>query len=392
MNWTSTEWMLPSRKWARDARYWKTVPHGPMALLVTGIFFLFASFGLLMTIISVVAVPVSSAMILAALCGLYAVGLAYAGFRANLKLMLVVIAVQIVSLFLYARFMGASAPLSSSARDFAILQHRLSIEGWLALAFMLLAYILITMFIQREGQRVFGPIAEMKLATEVHRALVPSFSRLVGGFEICGASMPSGEMGGDLVDIIEEGPRWIAYLADVSGHGVPAGMIMAMVKSATRMGATADITPSTLLCNLNRVLASSCAPNTFVTFACIAGGADSSLQFSLAGHLPILRYRKRLGTVEEHSVPNLPLGVLPDAKFEAAGIECEPGDILVVLTDGMTEVSDAHGQELGMEPLKSVLLLSADAPLEKIMMALRARSLQHGKQLDDQSLLLLRRC
>src|ERR1041385_1031584 len=174
-------------------------------------------------------------------------------------------------------------------------------------------------------------------------------------------------MGGDLVDVVEGSPFWMAYVADVSGHGVSAGMIMAMVKSGTRMGTTAagrqDL--SALLSNLNRVLASLSADNTFITFACVAGAGGPDLQFALAGHLPVLHYRKRLGVVEERSVSNLPLAVFDGTRLESANISCEVGDVLAIVTDGLTEASDKQDHELGLEPFKAVLLESATAPLEQ---------------------------
>src|SRR5258708_4945330 len=180
------------------------------------------------------------------------------------------------------------------------------------------AYSLVVTFIRKEGARFFGQMAEVRLAGEVHRALVPEISWRKDGFEIYGSSVPNGQMGGDLVDVVEGKAGWLAYVADVCGHGVPAGMVMAMVKSAARMGATEGTIVTGLLPNLNRVMASVSAPNMFVTFACIAGNSSSDLQFSLAGHLPILHYHKKTGTVEERTIANLPLAISPDAQLDTA--------------------------------------------------------------------------
>jgi sigma-B regulation protein RsbU (phosphoserine phosphatase) len=231
----------------------------------------------------------------------------------------------------------------------------------------------------------------MKLAAEVHQALVPVVSRRIGGFEIYGASVPSGQVGGDLVDVIDRDHEWLAYVGDVSGHGVPAGMIMAMVKSAARMGNVQGEGISAFLADLNRVLLSVSAPNVFVTFACLTSSDHGCVRFALAGHLPVLHYRKQLQTVEERLVANLPLAIVPDARFDAAAIECETGDVLAVLTDGLTESADRKGHELGLEPLKALLLQCAGQSLEQIAGALRNRSLEQGKQLDDQTVLLVRR-
>jgi serine phosphatase RsbU (regulator of sigma subunit) len=272
-----------------------------------------------------------------------------------------------------------------------VVTHRLTVEGMFGMFCILVSYSMLTAFIRKEGVRVFGAMAEVRLATEVHQALVPALKQCIGEFEFCGASVPSGQIGGDLVDVMEHGNEWTAYVADVSGHGVPAGMIMAMVKSAARMGSSNGTNLSGFLADLNRVLLSVSAPNVFVTFACISGSAGSNIQFALAGHLPILHYRKRLQSLEERMVSNLPLAIVADTQFEAANIECEDGDLLAILTDGFTEAADSHGQELGLEPLKEILLKSATHPLEQIVTELRNRALAQGKQVDDQTVLLVRR-
>jgi phosphoserine phosphatase RsbU/P len=146
-----------------------------------------------------------------------------------------------------------------------------------------------------------------------------------------------------------------------------------------------------LLTDLNRVLASVSAPNMFVTFACIAGDSGPTVNFSLAGHPPVLHYRQASRTVQEHTVSNLPLAISPDSQFETSTIDCEAGDILAIVTDGLTEAADDRGHEVGLEPLKAVLLELAQAPLPELMTALRGKALQQGKQVDDQTVLLVRR-
>ncbi len=388
---TPMQWLGMRGKWAEDAKYWKIVPPASMVVLLAGIFCLFASFGLVITMVSAADTPIGPALIMSFMTGCFGMGFAYAGFSASLKMIIAVALVEVVSLVLFSWLLAGSPSLSASVRDLSLLRNRLRLEGVLSMALIVLGFVLMTAFIRKEGLRVFGPMMEIKLATEVHRALVPSISRQICCFEICGASVPSGAMGGDLVDLIANGGHWFAYVADVCGHGVPAGTIMAMVKSAVRMGSSDMTNLSALLSSLNRVLASSCEPNTFVTFACVSGGDSPSLQVSLAGHLPILHYRKRLHIVEERSVPNLPLAVLKDARFEISSIDCENGDLLAVVTDGLTEATDAQGQELGLEPLKRAILASADVPLPDLLLLLRDIALRRGKQLDDQTLLLVRR-
>jgi serine phosphatase RsbU (regulator of sigma subunit) len=385
--------MIPPQiaRWHKAGKYWRTIPRGAFILLLTGIACVFTACGLLQGLIDVKQTSLSTALIQALQSAIFGTALAWAALRVHVKWMIGIIILQLITIHfrsgLPGRKMGA---LGTSLRDSDLLQQRIHIEAVLATLFILAGYSLFITFMRKEGLRVFGPMTEIRLATETQSTLVPPIALTIGVFEFHGASVSSGAVGGDLVDVIEEHPCWLGYVADVSGHGVAAGMIMAMVKSATRMGMAVGSDIPALLFNLNRVLISSCTPNTFVTFASISGNGGNRVEFSLAGHLPILHYRRATETVEEHLVSNLPLGVVPDAKFEMASIDCGPGDLLVVLTDGLTEVSDAGGHELGLAPLKSILRDSAGAPLSEVMAALRDRALQHGEQFDDQTALLLR--
>ena len=129
----------------------------------------------------------------------------------------------------------------------------------------------------------------------------------------------------------------------------------------------------------------------FVTCAYLQSDGGTTLRFSLAGHLPILHFQAASGTVVEHSVLNFPLALFPQREFATSEIQCSPGDVLVVLTDGLTEVFDRNGTELGLEPLKRALRESAAEPLEQISLSLQRTARQHGTQSDDQTMLIVRR-
>ncbi len=379
-------------KWERNAEYWRTLPPASNLQLMLGVFFLFTSFGLAMAFINRTWVYVPLTFLTAFISGAFSVAWALAGFRRIIWLMFILFPLQMGTYILLGTLTTPHlTPFEQMDFSRDVVTHRLTVEGMFGMFCILISYSMLTAFIRKEGIRVFGAMAEVRLATEVHQALVPALAQRIGEFEFCGASVPSGQIGGDLVDLREHDGKWTAYVADVSGHGVPAGMIMAMVKSAARMGSNNGAGLPTFLAELNRVLLSVSSSNVFVTFACINGAAGGSIQFSLAGHLPILHYHKRLQTVEERTVSNLPLAIVADTQFEAANIECENGDLLAILTDGLTEAADSVGQELGLEPLKEVLLKSAAQPLQQIVTELRNRALAQGKQVDDQTVLLVRR-
>jgi len=384
--------MAPQERWAQAARYWQIVPRKSYVVLLTGIFCLFVALGYVITFLSDLWLHFGWASLSALASGVFAVGYAHAGFRRVIWLMVLLLPVQFLTMGYISNLANKYIrPITAADLTRETVQGRLRIEGAIMMFMIIGGYMLIVYFVRAEGLRVFGPLTEVRLAREVHQRLVPEIARRIGGYEIYGISVPSGQVGGDLVDVIQNGKTWIAYVADVCGHGVPAGMVMAMVKSAAHSSSSEQPSLAAFLSQLNSVLKELSAPNDFVTFACVAGDGGPEVQFSIAGHHPILHFRKKAGVVEERSVSNPPLAVFSGPDFSIASMECDEGDIVVVVTDGLTEAADKNGRELGLEPLKSVLLQSADAPLRATAQALRDAALRQGKQVDDQTVLLVRR-
>jgi len=103
-----------------------------------------------------------------------------------------------------------------------------------------------------------------------------------------------------------------------------------------------------------------------------------------------MRYCSQRRSICEYASQNLPLGILPEQEFAADRLECDSGDVLLLLTDGFSEVFDVNGAELGLEPIKGAFLKVADRPLPEIFESLRSLSLRFGKQEDDQTILLVR--
>lgn len=383
--------------WTEGAKYWRTIPRGSTVRMFAGVFLLFTAFGLVTTFFSDSWLYVPWAILIALISGIFAIGWAYAGFRRVLPLLFVLLPLQFVANGVAMHFMAKhKSPLTEAQLTLQSIESRLKIEAVVMMFTIVGSYMLIVNFIRREGRRLFGPLTEVRLAREVHQTLVPELSCTFGGYEIYGISVPSGQVGGDLVDVIHDGDRWIAYVADVVGHGVPAGMIMAMVKSAVHMGvpeagpnADSNSLPA-VLAHLNRVLKRLSAPHVYATLVCIANTGNSGLQFSVAGHYPILHYQQNSHCIRERSVDNPPLAILPEVNFATDSITLNAGDLLAVVTDGLTEAANERGDELGLEPLKSVLLENASAPLRTVAQHMRDASLRHGVQFDDQTVLLIR--
>jgi hypothetical protein len=378
--------------WKENARYWQTVPRKSNAVLMGGVFCLFAAFGLVLAFLNMSWRYPQWAVAYALISGSCAVGYAHAGFRRVLWMLPATFALQLIATWYVGREMHRHVQaLPGQNWTPQMVGSRLEILGLILMVCIIVGYSLVVSFIRREGQRVFRPLAEVQLAREVHQALVPEFATTIGAYEFYGISVPSGEVGGDLVDLIRRSDGWTAYVADVSGHGVPAGMIMSMVKSAVHMTASESLAMDAQLVRLNRVLKQLFAPNVFVTFACVGANNGDELQFAIAGHPPILHCRKADATVHELSLENPPLAVLAQAGFSTAPLRFSEGDVLAIITDGLSESSNKSGAELGLGPFKDVLLKLATQPLPAIARSFRDIALRQGHQVDDQTVLLVRK-
>jgi len=256
---------------------------------------------------------------------------------------------------------------------------------------ILLGYVFFVRFVRKQGLRYFRVQTEIELAEQIHRSLVPPIAWHTSQYEFYGVSAPTGEMGGDLVDLVQDGNKWIGYLADVCGHGVPSGVLMAMVKSAARMRLATSSEPQVLLEDLNRVISELIAAEMFVTLAFVSLGKSDDLHFATAGHLPILHFRSATGSVCELSTPNLPIGIFKEQKFASSHVEFSSGDIAVLLTDGLTEATNENEEEYGLERVKQQVTKHSEKSLNVLCEMLLAEARKFGKQMDDQSVLLVRR-
>jgi sigma-B regulation protein RsbU (phosphoserine phosphatase) len=314
-----------------------------------------------------------------------AIGYAFTSMRRNYALLAAVGAINVfwVAMARSGQF-GEFPPLPA---QFAA--KRLEHDGAAILLLTMASYTLFLYFINNTAARYLRVRAEIDLAHEVHRVLVPKVDTRIGPFEFVGLSAPSGEVGGDLVDVVPLGDGWFGYVADVSGHGVSSGVVMAMFKSALRMRLRQGGPISSLLDDLNAVMFPLKNSATYVTVVCVRATLEGTLEYAVAGHLPMLRVRPD-GTVEELTTPQIPVGMFDGYTFVSASVTCERGDLLALITDGLTEVFDRADRELGLEAIKTVLAGARQQPLQEIADAIVAKARAHGAQLDDQTLLLIR--
>lgn len=264
---------------------------------------------------------------------------------------------------------------------------RLPLDALGAMVAVMSGYLLFIYFINTSASRYLRARTEIDLAREIHRVLVSPIDRRIGDVEFYGVSFASGDVGGDVVDVVEEEGGWFGYIADVSGHGVASGVIMGMFKSALRARMVSETRLAALLTDLNAILMPLKPSASFITVAAVRS-RGAALECAVAGHHPVLRVR---GTrVDEITRPQLAVGMFEDATFEADALEWQPGDLVALVTDGLIEVFDARNRELGLPWARETLAAHAGRPLAEIAERLLSGARAHGPQLDDQTILLIR--
>ncbi len=287
----------------------------------------------------------------------------------------------------------SSLPLSKTLMgpSFEYVRWRLAMDGMLSSAAAFAGYVVLSAFAATQGVKHVRVRTELELAEKLQQTLAPPLAARNAAYEIHGRSAPSSQMGGDLLDAVDDGEAMACYVADVAGHGIQAGVFMAMVKSAAR---TALLRPGPLeglLADLNRVLFEVKAGSaTYVTFACVRCSDGGKVEYSLAGNGPILHYHARSKTTSQLAMEQFPLGMFLHATFQSGIAEVEPGDILTLLTDGLSEVEDAGGEQFGLDRIGEIVARSAGGPLEGPTERLFAAVRRHGQQTDDETLALVR--
>ena len=330
----------PGKKWVARYDFWRAMPRSAYALFLAGVFVLFLPAGWLTDIPLLGGNSPQRLAATALVSGFLAVAYVVVIRLRRRFLTPALVAFHILIVSQFARLFGpVGPPLTGDA-----LRARLAFDVNGSTAAIVVAFILFSQLIRSEGVRYVSAHAEIALASDIHKLLVPRIARRIERFEFRGASLASGAVGGDLIDLVESSSGWTSYVMDVSGHGVAAGLMMGMAKSTARTHLRTGGTLDTLLDTANVVLSDLKAPTMFVTFAGVQR-IDATLRFSVAGHFPILRYSSLTGSVEEVSIAQLPLAMFPDTQYVSVETPYSAGDLFLILTDGLTEVFDAADRE-----------------------------------------------
>lgn len=346
--------------------------------LLTAIFLMFAPVSVLLVSRFAESRSVPLLLIWAAMSGLTATGWAYAFLRSR----------KVLWLLLPGQILWFVIPLAFRA-DFRS-GFTLSYEGIGCIILIAGGYGFFVSFIRGEGSRRIRLQTELQLAQQIHASLIPSVARTTAQLELFGRSLTSSEMGGDLLDVVDDDGKVSVYIADVSGHGVRAGVLMGMTKSAIRMKLRASDAIGDLLNDVNRVICDLASPGMFVTAACLRFDGSSTAGFVGAGHGPVLHFRSATRTLGNLASEHLPLGVTRDETYDRKAVSIARGDVFLLMTDGLTEVFDRQGRPLGQDAIEALFVSGADKPLPDLYADIMQAVDRHGPRSDDQTLLLAR--
>jgi serine phosphatase RsbU (regulator of sigma subunit) len=245
-------------------------------------------------------------------------------------------------------------------------------------------------FVTTEGLANVRMQTEFSLAHGIQAALVPVISFQTPRLEVYGKSIPSTEMGGDLIDLIENYGSLLVYVADISGHGLPAGQLMGMLKTAMRVSSQFCREPTALLESADRVLPAMKEPDMYATLALLYFDGPREAEYAIAGHPPILHYRDRSHDTTRLTMEQFPLGLIPGGRYQSARVVHGARDLFLMMSDGIPETSDEKDVEFGLGRVEQLMARHADEPLPRICELIVDAVKHHGTQQDDQSLLLIR--
>jgi serine phosphatase RsbU (regulator of sigma subunit) len=236
---------------------------------------------------------------------------------------------------------------------------------------------------------------ELAQASEIQTMLLPKEAPPCPGYDIAGHHLPCRTVGGDYFDLVPYNDGRLALVVgDVSGKGLPAAILMSSLQARVQMLRETSPDPASAVTLLNRNFAERCPEGKFVTFFyALLDPRSGRLQYSNAGHNYPLLLRAN-GKTEQLAGGGLVLGLFPMAHYELCETELQPGDTLVLYSDGVTEACDPPGEEFGEDRLADFLRANANECCGRVISHLidHLRS-WHGSTAfeDDFTIVLVRR-
>ncbi len=236
-------------------------------------------------------------------------------------------------------------------------------------------------------------VSVLNEARQIQMSILPRRSPRRGEFDIAGFTVPAEIVGGDFFDFIPVTDRIHGIaIADASGHGLPAALQVRDVYTGLRMGVARDFKIVRTVERLNRIIHQSRMTTKFVSLFYGEIEEEGNFIYVNAGHPPPLHFHAKGVTALKQT--GMVLGPSATASYSRGFLALEPGDALLLYTDGMTEATDPKGREYGVERLKRAFLAIKEKPADEIVRALVERVGEHVRVRapeDDRTVVVVKR-
>jgi serine phosphatase RsbU (regulator of sigma subunit) len=244
------------------------------------------------------------------------------------------------------------------------------------LSFSFVVYLIRRYIAQREllaktiQQQRDDLLQDVELAAQVQRMFLPTGKPAIAGLEIAGMMQPAEGVGGDYYNYIPIDAHTIqTVIADVSGKGVPAALLMSATAAAMRLGASHERNMLEQVERLNKGILSVSDAERYVTL--LIAEIDTRkriIHYVNCGHNPALLFRAKTGTLTRMNSSCPPIGLFPEEVCELASADLMAGDVVVFYTDGVTEAENRLGEEFGLERLSAVERRGSSLSAEELTM------------------------
>lgn len=270
-------------------------------------------------------------------------------------------------------------------------EYKVDLDG----AFLLGSITLLTLLLAMELVDKINYRDELELARDLQSSLIPKTLPERPGLELGACTRIANMVGGDIYDfVLLPDDRLAVLFGDASGHGMTAGLVMAVAHAAFRTQLETDPEPRAMFATLNRILCRTGGPRAFFGCVYLLISPDGSFTGSVAGHPPVLRLDAGGEVRDRIGKGAYPLGIKTPLEWEIVSGRIEPGDTLLIHSDGLSEARDSSGVEFGAARLDLSIRRAASLPAPELINSLVADLLAFcGRETpeDDVSLAAIKR-
>lgn len=278
---------------------------------------------------------------------------------------------------LFLEFLGQVTPIRRFFYLISLVVFIIGIIGNLGL-YTVIAFMIVNILFALELTEKILAKNELEVAREIQTSLLPESFPANEHFEICGFSEPALEVGGDYFDFISHnGNQHTQYIVigDISGKGLGAALHMIQVRTMLSYLTSGGLSPSEILTELNEKAGKIFAKGIFLTMCLLKPDRNGKIQFSRAGHMPLIIYRAKSDRIETSTPRGMGIGLTSDSTFrenlEQKTVETCKGDILILYTDGVIEAKDQSNTEFGESRLQNLVKQNSKRSAGEILELIR---------------------